>query len=543
MADKDKAQTALTVTQRAGAMAADAMARFQKLDRARRTRLLASVALLVGCFLGLMGYATRTDWRTLYAGLDPDDARQMMTELTAAGIPFDVGPDGSSLRVPAENLDKARLATTAKGGPKSGRMGFELFDKPTWMGSEFDEKVNYQRALEGELEHTIGTLAPVQSARVHLVLPHDSLFTTEERDAKASVVLRLRQRTLSDDEVEGITNLVASAVDDLRPENVVLVDAEGGALLGKRTGDAALAAHEQELAAKLMETLEPVAGAGNVRASVNVDYDPVAADEVDETYDPSQAVTLSMQRTDQTSGKPAASGIPGTASNAPTGNVPAGKPPLYPPDNDTAQSMKQESDTYGVSKKVRHTVEAAGRVRRLTAAVLINERRTVKGKQVTWETRTPNEIQRMTELAESAIGFDAARGDQVSVAEMAFDGNEGAPPAPMAERVLAVVSQSASLIRYGTILLGMLVFFFFVARPALRALAAGPAPARATAPAGAGTQAHLAAEPAPRELTPEQHAAAQQKQRAQTIFETVAEHVKREPAQSTRLLESWIRSE
>src|SRR5580692_10317089 len=315
--------------QRANTMVQSLLARIRGLEQQQRLWLLGATGLTLLCFFGILWFATRTDWKILYTGLEPPDAREIASELTAANIPFDVSPDGATLRVPAAHLDKARLATTAKGGPKSGRMGFELFDKPNWMGSEFDEKVNYQRALEGELEHTIGTLASVQSARVHLVLPHDSLFATEERDAKASVVLRLRQRTLSGDEAEGITNLVASAVDDLRPENVVLVDAEGGALLGKRTGDAALAAHEQELAAKLMETLEPVAGTGNVRASVNVDYDPVAADEVDETYDPAQAVTLSMQRTDQTSGKPAASGIPGTASNAPTG-----KPPLYPPDND-----------------------------------------------------------------------------------------------------------------------------------------------------------------------------------------------------------------
>jgi flagellar M-ring protein FliF len=181
-------------------------------------------------------------------------------------------------------------------------------------------------------------------------------------------------------------------------------------------------------------------------------------------------------------------------------------------------------------------------VRRLTAAVLINDRRTVKGKQVTWEPRTPDEIKRMTELAESAIGFDAARGDQVSLVEMAFDGNGGVPQAPMAERVLGMASQSASLIRYGTIFMAMLVFFFFVARPALRSLAAGPAPARGPAPVAAAA-GRLAAEPAPRMLTPEQQEAEQQKLHAQTIFETVAEHVKREPAQSTRLLESWIRSE
>jgi flagellar M-ring protein FliF len=539
MAGNEKAQTALTVQQRAGALATDALARFRGLDSARRTRLVGALALLAACLAGLFWYATRTDWRTLYAGLDPEDTRQMAQELTAAGIPFDVSPDGAALRVPAEDLDKARLATTAKGGPKSGRMGFELFDKPNWMGSEFDEKVNYQRALEGELEHTIGTLASVESARVHLVLPHDSLFTTEQREAKASVVLRLRHRTIPSDEAEAIGNLVASAVDDLRPENVVLVNAEGGGLLGRRGGDAAAISHEQELAAKLVETLEAVAGAGNVRASVSVDYDPVAADETDETYDPAQAVTLSMQRTEQTAGQPAASGVPGTASNAPNA-----RPPLYPAGSQTSQSMKQESDTYGVSKKVRHTVEAAGRVRRLTAAVLINDRRVVTGRQVSWQPRSSEQMKQLTDLAESAIGFDTARGDQVSVEEMAFDDNGGAPQEALSQRLLGMAGQSEPLIRYATILVALLVFFFFVARPALRTLAS-PAARRPAAQPGAtagSTVRAVAAEPSPA-LTPEQHAAEQKKLRAQTVFEQVSDHVKREPAQSTRLLESWIRSE
>ena len=540
MAGNDKSQTALTVQQRAGALATDALARFRGLDSAGRTRLVGALALLAACLAGLIWYATRTDWRTLYAGLDSDDARAMAQELTTAGIPFDVSPDGAALRVPAESLDKARLATTAKGGPKSGRMGFELFDKPNWMGSEFDEKVNYQRALEGELEHTIGTLASVESARVHLVLPHDSLFTTEQRDAKASVVLRLRHRTIGDDEADAIENLVASAVDDLKPENVVLVNAEGGGLLGRRGGDAAAVSHEQELAAKLVETLEPAAGAGNVRASVSVDYDRVAADETDESYDPAQAVTLSMQRTEQTAGQATASGIPGTASNAPNA-----KPPLYPAQTPATQNLKEESDTYGVSKKVRHTVEAAGRVRRLTAAVLINDRRVMKGRQVNWQPRSADEMKQLTELAESAIGFEAARGDQVTVEEMAFDDNGGAPQEPLSERVLALAGQSEPLLRYGTILTALLVFFFFVARPALRSLASPSArrSAAPAAPAAALGTPHTVTAELPRTLTPEQQAAEQKKLRAQTVFEQVSDHVKREPAQSTRLLESWIRSE
>jgi flagellar M-ring protein FliF len=537
MGDKpEKPQTALTVQQRAETLVSEAAARFRNLEPARRTRLLSAAAILLACFGVLVWYASRTDWRTLYAGLDPDDARQLAQELTTAGIPFDVSPDGSSLRVPTQNLDKARLATTSKGGPKSGRMGFELFDKPNWMGSEFDERVNYQRALEGELEHTIATLGSVQSARVNLVLPHDSLFTTDQREAKASVVLRLRHRTISDDEAEAVSNLVASAVDGLRPENVVLVDADGGGMLGRRTGNAALESHEEQLAAKLVQTLEPVAGPGNVRASVNVDYDPNSADELDETYDPAQAATLSMQRNEQTSGQPVASGIPGTASN-----VPNAKPPLYPAQSETQQNLRQESATYGVSKKVRHSLEAAGRVRRVTAAVLINYRRVAEAKQTSLQPRSADDMKRLTELAQSAIGFDESRGDQVSVEELAFDENPAVSEPALGERLLSMASQSQSLLHYGTIFVAILFFFVFVARPALRSLASSPV-SRAV-PSAATASARIASAPALQELTAEQQATEQCKMRAQNVFEQVSENVKRDPAQSTRLLESWIRSE
>ncbi|MGA7521641.1 MAG: flagellar basal-body MS-ring/collar protein FliF [Acidobacteriaceae bacterium] len=531
----DKSSLALTAQQRAGHMATEAWGRWRNLEPERRFRFVAAMLLVLGCFAALLWYASRPDWRTLYAGLDSDDARQVAQQLTTAGIPFDVSPDGSLLRVGAENLDKARLATTAKGGPRSGRMGFELFDQPNWMGSEFDEKVNYQRALEGELERTIGTIASVEAARVHLVLPHDSLFTSDEREAKASVVLRLRHRTISGDEAEGIANLVASAVDGLRPANVTLVDAETGELLGRQSGDAALSQHQQELAARIVETLEPVVGAGNVRASVNVDYDLNSADEVDETYDPAQTATLSMQRSEQTSGLPAASGIPGTASNSP-----GAKPPLYPTRNSSGQSVRQESGTYAVSKKVRHTVEVAGGVRRLTAAVLINYRRTGQGSRTTWQPLSADEMQRLTELAESAIGYDAARGDQVSLEELAFDENAPLPASTLTARILGWTAQSEGLLRYGTILAGLLAFFLLIARPVVRSLVAAPA---ARGRATANLDSHLPAPAKTLEMSAEQQVEAQKKQRAQTLFDQVTERVKSDPGQSTRLLESWIRSE
>ncbi len=189
-----------------------ARVRWAEMAPAQRGWALASIVLLLALLGGLTWYGLRPDWRTLYAGLDPDDARQLEQVLAQAQIPFEPSSDGSGILVPAALLDKARLAAAAKGGIKSGRLGFEIFDKPNWVGSEFDEQVNYQRALEGELEHTIGTLSDVSSARVHLVMPHDSLFRDQDRPAKAAVVLKLRHRTLADGEPEAIRNLVASAV-------------------------------------------------------------------------------------------------------------------------------------------------------------------------------------------------------------------------------------------------------------------------------------------------------------------------------------------
>jgi flagellar M-ring protein FliF len=270
--------------------------RWAGMHSAQRRWALAAAALLVVLIGGLFWYGLRTDWRTLYADLDPEDARQIGQILTQAQISYELTANGSGIEVPATQLDKARLAAAAKGGVKSGRLGFEIFDKPNWVGSEFDEQVNYQRALEGELEHTVGTLSDVQSARVHLVMPYDSLFRDQERPAKASVVIKLRHRSLADGEPEAIRNLVASAVDGLSPDRVVLVDAAGHLPLGPKTAEAMRLTAEQALEEKLIATLEPVTGAGNVRASVTLDYDPAATEETQESYDPDQTVTLSMQR-------------------------------------------------------------------------------------------------------------------------------------------------------------------------------------------------------------------------------------------------------
>jgi flagellar M-ring protein FliF len=522
--------------QRASAMMQSLLARLRSMEGQQRLWLIGAGGLALLCFLGILWFATRTEWKVLYAGLEPSDAREMASVLTAANIPFDVSPDGATLRVPATSLDKARLTTTAKGGPRSGRMGFELFDKPNWIGSEFDEKVNYQRALEGELEHTINTLSEVESSRVHLVMPHDSLYTSQQRNAKASVVLKLRHRSLSDEQADAIRNLVASAVDDLHADDVTLVDAEGRLQLGKHNTSADATAHEQELAAKLIETLEPVAGAGNVRASVNVDYDSSTADEVDETYDPNNVVTLSMQRSEQNSGTQAGpKGVPGTASNAP--NV---QPPLFPQQNPGTQNLREESGTYAASKRVRHTLQGTGRVKRVTAAILINHRMVVKGKEVSWQARTPEEMQHLTELAQAAIGFDNARGDQVSVEDMAFEGNSTSPPPSAVDQFLAGAEQSEVIWKYGALVAALFCLLFFVVRPVMRKSVMPEKTVSATASEepqlSSGDNSVL--QPDAADESAEQH-----RRRAQLIFDSVAEHLRREPAQATRLLQSWIHTE
>lgn len=516
----------------------------------QRTWAIVSAILLVALTAFLAWYALRPDWRILYADLDQEDAREISQILTQAQIPFDVTSTGA-IRVQAGQLDKARLATAAKGGIKSGRLGFELFDKPNWVGSEFDEQVNYQRALEGELEHTVGSLADVESARVHLVMHHDSLFRDQERPAKASVVLKLRHRDLADGEPDAIRNLVASAVDGLTADRVVLVDAAGHLPLGPKTPEAMRLTAEQALEDKLIATLEPVTGAGNVRASVNVDYDAAATDETKETYDPDQTVTLTMQRSEQTAGgQPVAAGVPGTASNAPNSQA----LPVYPQQVTPPQSAKSESGTYGVSKTVRHTQEDPGRIRRLTAAIVVNDRLVqpaMKGKPAVWQPRSADEIRNLTALAQASVGFDNVRGDTVTVEDLAFDENRAQPPASLWARIWSAAESSPILVKYGALLLGILVVMVFGVRPALKR-AKPPAPPVVKAlpkdakdsketkdakelPGEAAKPAELAP-PEPPPVDPE-------RVRAQELFEQIASHVKREPAQSSRLLQSWIHTD
>jgi flagellar M-ring protein FliF len=371
-------------TEKALAMAAAMRERLMAMPAGKRTWLIASGVFLAAMCAGMIWFVGRPDWRVLFSGLDGKDVQQVSQELSAAGIPYETTVDGAGIQVPAEMLDKARMEVAAKGMPQTGRLGFELFDKPNWVGSEFDERVNYQRALEGELEHTIGTLGVVKSARVHLVLPQASLFAAEEKVAKASVVLKLKRASVDPEQADAIRSLVAGSVENLSVDQVTLVDADGRVNFKQRSNNAAEADAEQAMEVKLVAMLEPLAGRDNVRATVNVSYDEGSEERTDEVYDPSQVATLSMQKSEQVStGRTAPSGVPGTASNSPAGSpegavagsqaaAAPGTPPLlqkqvlpvYPQQAvGQGQSLREENGTYGVTKHLVHTEQGPGAAR------------------------------------------------------------------------------------------------------------------------------------------------------------------------------------
>src|SRR5882672_7122207 len=303
---------------------------------------VALVALVIWLFVHLFAAA---DFKPLYTGLDPTDAQKIIERLSLENIPYQLSSDSTSIDVPADRLDRVRIELASQNLPHTGRMGFELFDKPNWSSSDFSERVNYQRALEAELERTIETMDTVESARVHLVLPHESLFTTEERPAKAAVVVKLRTQRLADQTINAIANLVASAWENLSPDDVTIVGADGRQLLAERKSGPAgarrgMADLETTLAERIVQTLSPVVGADHVKSSVTIDYNASSGESTQELYDPNATALVTSQLTQDQSTSPPAAGIPGTPSNvpsapptpAPTANTPPTPPQSNPPD-------------------------------------------------------------------------------------------------------------------------------------------------------------------------------------------------------------------
>jgi len=524
------------------------------------------VALVIWLFVRLFA---AVDFKTLYTGLDPTDTQKIVQRLSIENIPYQISTDGTSIDVPSDRLDRIRVELASENLPHTGRMGFELFDKPNWSSSDFSERVNYQRALEAELERTIETMDTVESARVHLVLPRESLFTTEDRPAKAAVVVKLRTHRLADETVNAIANLVASAWENLSPDDVTIVSADGRLPLTPGRADSSggrrgLADLETTMAERIVDTLAPVVGAEHVKSSVTIEYNPNSGESTQEIYDPAATAVLTSQSSqDQTSSNPAA-GIPGTPSNVPaapatsaagTAAAQSVAASAQAKSGSVTQGMTSDSKTFAVSKTTHHTMEPAGQVKHVAAAVLVDdavETKTVNGKpQETRRKRAPEEMKQLDELVRAAIGFNTQRGDELSIQNISFQAPPPADalPAPTAmQKTLRIIEPWTWLLRYVGLAILFLVIYLFVLRPVktqvlatLRALPeksahpALPAAGGGKAPAKAGTLAEMQSE-----LQNELLETSSDVMRAVALKRHLVDKVKKEPEGATRLIQSWV---
>jgi flagellar M-ring protein FliF len=492
--------------------------------------------VLLGLLVSLM---TTPNYKPLYTGLDPVDAQALAAQLDAQQIPHRISADGKTISVPADKLDTARLQTASTGMPHSGRMGFELFDKMSWGQTEFDEKVNYQRALEGELERTIGTLKGVESARVHLVLPTDSVFIDRQRTAKASVILKLKGGGISKDAAVGISRLVAGAVDELKPEEVSIIDADSAeALNGNHGGNDGAEDAEAALTHRLINTLEPIVGADRIHASVNIDYDEGSTEESQEKYDPSISAVLSEQKTqDQASGGDIAAGVPGTTSNVPAAKTT--KPSTISGAPSSSQLSTTQSAQYGVNRVVIHSIEPAGRIRRITAAVLVDDDsvKEVKNGKVTYvhAQRSLQQMQQIRALADAVIGFDQGRGDSVSVENISFDrpsADETTNSGWMDQLQRTLISFSL-VIRPMALLVLFLLAYLLVIRPVQKQVLALQGAGRLTTVVSATEELLPAAENTNLET----------RRRAAELKEQTVELIKQKPVNTARAVHAWLREE
>jgi len=383
------------------------------------------------------------DFRPLYMSMAPEDAATVVQKLKESGVEYRLDDNGGSVLVPSAKLAESRLTLAAAGLPKSGRIGFELFDKSNFGATEFVEHINYQRALEGELERSVMSLAEVEQARVHLTLSKDSVFLDEQQPAKASVMVKLRPGAqISQQNVLAVTNLVASAVQGLAPEAVSVVDMDGRLLNRPRavTGDASAITTEslevrqeieRNLVAKVNQTLEPLLGANGFHAGVSVDCDLTSGEQQEEVLDPTHSVMLSSQKSEESTDREgsAAGGIPGTASNLPS-PPPAAK-------TGGGATHRTENITYQASRVVRHTRTPQGVIRRMSLAVLVDQ-------TVQWEGSgaqkhrvlvppSPETLQTIKNLVAGVTGFNAERGDQLIVESLPFESSLNAQPPPAAK--------------------------------------------------------------------------------------------------------------
>ncbi len=542
---------------------AESVEGFQRLPALRQLGLMIGLAASVALGVAVVLWSQTPNYTLLYGNLSSSDAGQVIDALNKSGIPFRVDESTGAIMVPTSKLHTARMQLAKDGLPEGNSMGFELLEKERGFGtSQFIEKARYQRALEGELSRTISSLRNVETARVHLAIPKRSVFVRDRAAPTASVMVDLYSgRSLDEEQVAAIVHLVSSSVPHLEPDGVTIVDQRGN-LLSNGNSDDGLAPSstqfaynrklEQTYSDRIRSLLEPIVGRGKVRATVNADLDFTITERTQETYNPDLPALRSEQITeDETVNGNGASGVPGTLSNQPpqdaTLQAPGqagaggGTEPVQAPLNSSKRSIRN----YELDKTISHTKLATGTIRRLSIAVLVDNKQELDDNdELVSRPWSDDELKRFTELVKEAVGFDARRGDTVNVINNAFVPPPEAEPLP--EPSLMEQPWLWDVLKHVGGVIGLLILVFGVLKPVLRSLAergseplpGGMVPAGAAAAGGAAgvSEDQLSLSGA----SPQQAQLEGPRAGYQQNLETAQAVVKEDPKRVAQVVKNWV---
>ena len=498
----------------------------------------------------------------LYSNLDLKEAGSITQALDQGGIKYEVKGDGSTILVPRDKVASTRLMLSSKGMPTSGSVGYEIFDTAPALGqTDFVQNLNRQRALEGELARTINSLQGVTSARVHLVLPKRQLFEDEAEQPSASVVIGVGGREPSADEVRAIRNLVAGATPNLKPERVTLVDDKGKMLAAGDENGADNASQiasdersttEEHIRKTVKDLVEGVVGPGKARVTVSADLDLSRVTLQEDKYDPDGQVVRSTQTSDQNS-KETKAAESAAASSA--SNIPGGQASSTNGGDGSSTGNTQETTNYEISHSTRTQVTEPGQIKSLSVAVAVDGlSSTDKKGKLTYTPRSAAEMANIQSLVRSAVGFNQARGDQVTVVNVRFGHDEDAQGVVAGSPLFGFdkndMMRSVELV---ILLITAVLLIFFVARPLVRNAGGGGGPmqmlASAVGAVGGGPQAALAG-PGGETLALPGQGGSDMDQRIDiariegqvkvSSVKRVAEFVDKHPDESVSILRSWL---
>lgn len=454
---------------------------FLALPPGRRASFLVMTSAVLGGTVALAWWVGQPSYRLLYADLGPSDAGAVIDHLKGERVPYRVGDGGGTIEVPALHVHEARMALAAAGIPRGGGgVGFEIFDTQTLGMTDFVQRLNYQRALQGELARTITQLDQVEAARVHLALPERSLFVAEERRPSASAILKLRGgRSLATEQVAGVVHLIAASVEGLQAADVTVVDVNGQVLTrdlqettGQSAGKGMLALQrelEHDYVSRIETMLERVLGPGHALARVTLALDLSRVERTEESFDPDRVAVRNEKRSREVnSAGGTASGVPGVTATLT--NEPAAE------GGDSGPSAEREDSalSYEISKVTSHRIDGMGAIKKLTVAVMLDGQYDGEGEDRTFVPRSAEEVGSYTDLIKRAVGFNEERGDEIEVASVPFQEAPALVP-PEAPGVMAMVGEWSDVLWRASGLLVVLVIALAVVRPFLLAMA-GRAP-------------------------------------------------------------------